>query len=157
MLIGVTIALAGLLFVATSGLLYWRWATMREPRCILLVESPPALRGGEVIVDGVAIPPEQPPHRVTIGAGERFAIPFYLDFGTYEVSVTMGDEVLFKSEVSLTQEKPHWRLDLSKVSPPLQPGRPATTQAGTEPPPPELPSALPPTLTPPPGADTLRP
>ena len=34
------IALAALLFIGTSGLLYLRWATMREPKCIFIVEAP---------------------------------------------------------------------------------------------------------------------
>src|SRR5688572_11402156 len=71
--VGTAIALATLLFAGTAGLLYLRWATMREPTCVLIVDAPVTLRGAEVSVRGIG-----EPYTVTIGAGERFTIPFYL-------------------------------------------------------------------------------
>src|SRR3954467_6737958 len=47
----VLIALALLLFVATESLLYYRWATMDEPTCVLIVDIGPPLRGAEVAVN----------------------------------------------------------------------------------------------------------
>ena len=55
MVVGIGIALAALLFIATAGLLYLRWATMREPMCVFIVEASEALRGAEVSVDGVKL------------------------------------------------------------------------------------------------------
>ena len=42
----VMMLMAGLLFLATAGLLYVRWATTVEPNCELIVNAGPA-RAGE--------------------------------------------------------------------------------------------------------------
>ncbi len=110
------IALAALLFIGTSGLLYLRWATMREPTCIFIVEAPVALRGAEVTVDALFGRPQS--WTVTIGRGERFAMPFYLEYGTYNVRVTLKDATVFESEIKLDQERPYQRLDLTRAGVP---------------------------------------
>ena len=161
--VGAGIALAGLLFIATAGVLYVRWATMREPTCVLIVEAPHALNGAEVSVDGVNIP--HGPHKLTIGAGGRLAAPFYLEPGTYEIRVRLNDEPVYSGELTLTSEKPHWKLDLATVRLPPPALRSATRpeenrrgermfdEGGF----PAFDPPLTPPLTPPSGGDTLRP
>ena len=129
MMVMVTIALAALLFLVASGVLYVRWATMREPTCLLVVEAPAALRGAEVRVDD---PRMIQPHLVTIGVGERFAIPFYLDYGRYSVRVTLKDATVLDTQVELTHDAPAKKIDLSQF--PLPPAPSATTTAPTTPP-----------------------
>ena len=124
--VGIGIALAALVFVAAAGLLYLRWATMREPTCIFIVEASPSLRGAEVTVDGVKLVRA---HKSTIGAGERFSIPFYLDYGTYSVRVTMNDAVVFESDVVFDEDRSYRRLDLTQYTPP--PARAGQSGAAT--------------------------
>ena len=125
----VGIALAALLFLAASGVLYLRWATMREPMCVFIVEAPTTLRGAEVTVDGINI---AKPHTATIGRGERFAIPFYLEYGTYRVRITMNGAGIGETEVVLSEDDPYQKLDLKDLAPPLPP--PATTMSAPRPP-----------------------
>jgi hypothetical protein len=120
------IALASVLFVAAAGVLYLRWATMRDPMCVFIVEAPQTLRGAEVSVGGINI---AKPHTATIGRGERFAIPFYLDYGRYTVRVTMNDVAVVDTEVVLDHAKPYQKIDLKDVQPP--PPQPATAAAAT--------------------------
>jgi hypothetical protein len=111
-----TIAMATLLFLAASGLLYLRWATMREPTCIFIVEAPSSLRGAEVTVDNAKL---VEPHTVVIGRGERFAIPFYLDYGLYSVRVTLNGATMLETQVELTPTEPAKKIDLSQFPAPL--------------------------------------
>ncbi|MEA2708220.1 MAG: hypothetical protein QOF78_821 [Phycisphaerales bacterium] len=155
MLVGITIALASLLFIATAGLLYLRWATMREPTCVLIVEAPAALRGAEVTVDGINV---LQAHKVVIGVGERFAIPFYLDYGRYSVRVAMNGVQFVDTEINLTHDRPGQRLDLSQFPPPpawatTQPTTSSSARPFT------LPDGMtaPPTLTPPGRGSRLSP
>jgi len=140
--VGIGIALASIVFVAAAGLLYVRWATMHEPTCIFIVQAPNSMRGAEVTVDGVKL---LRPHTTMIGAGERFAIPFYLDYGTYSVRISMNDATLFERELTFDHDKPYQRLDLSQFSPssPSTRSAPATSSsswlAPLRPPPLQLP------------------
>ena len=118
------IVLAALLFLATSGLLYLRWVTMREPTCIFIVDAPPAMRGAEVTVDGVKL---LHPHTATIGTGERFALPFYLDYGVYSVRVTLNGAPVVDTQVDLTPKDPYQKINLAQFPAPLA----ASTRAKT--------------------------
>lgn len=159
-LVGAGMTLAALLFIGAGGLLYLRWATMREPMCLLIIHASAALRGAEVTVDGVGLPK---PHVATIGIGERFSIPFYLDYGTYSVQVAMDpeQEPFVNTEVTLTRENPGRRLDLSTVTPPPPSPRSPSTAPTTMPLSPMwMPSDATrdlPTLTPPPGGGSFAP
>jgi hypothetical protein len=113
--VAVAIVLAALLFLGTSGLLYLRWVTMREPTCIFIVDSPPAMRGAEVTVDGVKL---LHPHTATIGTGERFALPFYLDYGVYSVRVTLNGATVVDTQVDLTPKDPYQKINLAQFPAP---------------------------------------
>lgn len=123
----VMIAIAILLFVATEGLLYYRWATMNEPTCILIIDAAEPLRGAVVSVDGVMLAAA---HKVVIGDHDRFAIPFYLEPGRYTIKIKMNDTDLFHAEVDLTREKPGLRMDLRKLTPPPSALLPSTAPTG---------------------------
>ena len=116
MAVAVGITLAAVLFLATSGLLYLRWATMREPTCIFIVDAPPAMRGAEITVDGVKL---LQPHTATIGTGERFVVPFYLDYGAYSVRVTLNGATVADTQVDLTPKDPYQKINLAQFPPPL--------------------------------------
>jgi hypothetical protein len=120
------IALAALLFIATEGLLYYRWATMIEPTHILIVETSEPLKGAEVTVSGVTIQP----YKVTVGAGGRYVLPFYLEPGRYVLSVTQNDQTLFHTEVDLDPRETGKKFDLTKLPPAAsQPSATATQPA----------------------------
>ena len=54
-----------------------------------------------------------------IGRGERFAIPFYLEYGVYAVRMTLNGATVVETDVNLDEKKPYQRLDLTRVSAPL--------------------------------------
>ena len=118
------IAMAVLLFVATEALLYFRWATMTEPTCLLIVDAGEPTRGAQIEVDGVML---SQPHKVVIGDHDRYSIPFYLEPGQYTVKILMNDEPFFHTDVQLTREQRGLRLDLRKLVPPATPATLPTT------------------------------
>jgi hypothetical protein len=129
------IAMAVLLFVATEALLYFRWATMTEPTCLLIIDTAEPARGAEIEVDGVML---SQPHKVVLGDHDRFSIPFYLEPGQYTVKLLMNNEPFFHTDVQLTREQRGLRLDLRKLVPPAAP----TTLPTTTPSSPLFPSNL---------------
>ena len=102
------------LFVLTQGLLYYRWATMREPTGVLIVEAADPLRGAEIEVDGEWL---TEPYKLVVGSGGRFSLPFYLDPGRYQVRVTQHGQTLAARSVEITPQAPGIRLDLSELEP----------------------------------------
>jgi hypothetical protein len=100
-----------LIFIAAEGLLFYRWATITEPSSILEVIGSDDLRGAEVSVSGLGL---LQPHRAVIGQGERLALPFYLDPGSYTVSVEMNGQTIYQVELALMRERLQ-RIDLSKL------------------------------------------
>ena len=103
------------IFLLAAAMLYYRWATMNEPSCVLIVETSPALRGAEIEVDG--LPLTAGPLTATVGQDERFDLPFYLDPGEYTVTVTLYDEVQYRGRAVLTREQPGWRIPLDHLRP----------------------------------------
>src|SRR5688500_15969352 len=61
--VGFMIGVATLLFLITSAVLYYRWTTTNEPNCVIVVETAPSLRGGEITVDNIML---SKPLKVTI-------------------------------------------------------------------------------------------
>jgi hypothetical protein len=116
-------AAAGLVFVLTAGILYYRWASTIEPTTMVVVIGDESMRGVEVTVEGLGI--AQPYHAV-FGERERFALPFFLDPGSYRVRVSRGDRVLFQSNV-VVQKHLGRQIDLTKLNLPPSTA-PTTTQ-----------------------------
>ena len=109
------IVMAALLFIANEALLYYRWVTMSEPSCVLIIDAGPSLSGAEITVDSVEL---SRPLRATIGVNERFSIPFYLNAGDYTVKVKVKEDlVLEPMRVTLTRQAPGQRLDLTRRRP----------------------------------------
>jgi hypothetical protein len=121
------IAISSLLFLFAATVLYYRWVTMSEPRCVIVVEAGPALKGAEVTVDGAML---IKPLKTTVGKDGRYAIPFYLDAGEYEVVVKLDDQTLHQSRVTVSESARGWRIDLSKMKPATAPTVP--TELGTQ-------------------------
>jgi len=117
------IALAVLLFLATEAMLYYRWATMTEPTCVLIVDGAAPVRGATVSVSGSRL---LTPYTATFGEAERFSLPFYLEPDRYTVTLTMRGITLYQGDVVLTNQERGKKIDLSMVPPP-----PATTTAPT--------------------------
>ena len=114
------------LFVLTQALLYYHWATMREPSGVLIVDTDHPLRGAEIEVSGQFL---TQPYKLVVGSGERFSLPFYLEPGRYQVRVTQHGQTLAARTVEITPEAPGIRLDLSGLEP-----APATAPADAAPP-----------------------
>src|SRR5437867_873214 len=114
MFVHVMIAIAVLLFLATQALLYYRWVTMSEPSCVLVIDAGPALKGAEISVDSVEM---AKPLQATIGLNDRYAIPFYLDPGKYDVKLKLNGQTQIEANVELTRSERGRRLDLTRFHP----------------------------------------
>jgi len=92
------ILLTILLFLVAVAILAMRWLRTTEPAVELLVIGNDALSGAQATVRVVD---EQTPYTSTFGDGGRYALPFYLDPGSYIVRVTTRDgELVDEREVS---------------------------------------------------------
>jgi hypothetical protein len=106
----VMILLTILLFLLAAGVIAMRWLRTTEPAVELLVVGNDALSGAEASVRAVD---ETTPYTSTFGKGGRYALPFYLDPGSYIVRVTKDGEVIEEREVS-GRAKERIIVDLSK-------------------------------------------
>jgi hypothetical protein len=106
------ILIAALLFVATEALLYYRWATMVEPTCVLIIETSPQLKGARIEVDGVLLPQ---PHKVIVGEGDRYVLPFYVEPGEYTFKVIQNDQLLLEQHVEFVGNQRGKKFDLTKL------------------------------------------
>jgi hypothetical protein len=111
------IAIAGLLFVATEALLYYRWATMSEPNSVLLVNAGAALKDAEISVDSIEL---AKPLRATVGVNDRYSIPFYVNPGTYDVRLKMAGEEQFHGSITVAARTMR-TIDLTKLVPTTTP------------------------------------
>ena len=116
------IGIAALLFMTTEALLYYRWSTMIEPTCVIIVEAGTQLKGATVEVDGVLL---AQPHRIVIGDQDRYTIPVYVEPGEYTLKVTQNDEVLLEPmAVTFTRGAQGKKIDLTHL--PAAATRPST-------------------------------
>ena len=111
------IGLSAFVFLSTSAVLYYRWATTREPSCELTVMATPALRGAILKVDGPMLPKA---HKVTIGAEDRYTMAFFLDPGDYDITITLNGESQYKGTCIL-EKMAVGTLDLTRKKPTTQP------------------------------------
>ena len=107
------IGLAATIFLIAATLLYYHWAAMREPNCILVVNFSPDLKGADVNVDGFPLT-----HSLSakVGENDRYALPFYLDAGTYTVKVTLAGEKQYERDIAVSRNTQS-TLDLTKLEP----------------------------------------
>ena len=122
------ILIAGALFIATEFLLYYRWATMIEPTCVLIIETSPPLKGATVEVDGVLL---SQPHKIIVGQGDRYTIPVYLEPGQYTLKITQNDQLIFDQPVELSNAARGKKYDLTKLPPAST--RPVSTPTASNP------------------------
>ena len=108
------IVLSVLVFVGAQFLLYYRWVTLREPTCVLIVETSTELRGATIEVSG---PWTSEPYESVVGSGERFSLPFYLEPGRYDVRLEQHGQTLFEGQVMMTRDARAQRIDLSALEP----------------------------------------
>ena len=93
-----TIAVTALLFAGMLTLLFYRWATNREPTSVIVVEGTPKFDGVDVTVDGVRL---RKPYTATLSADRNYTLPFYLDKGFYTVHVTQRGRTVLDVEVEV--------------------------------------------------------
>ena len=122
------ILIAGALFIATEFLLYYRWATMIEPTCVLIVDTSPPLKGATLEVDGVLL---AQPHKIVVGEADRYTIPVYLEPGQYTLKIRQNDQLIFDQPVELSSAARGKKFDLTKLPPAST--RPVATPATSNP------------------------
>jgi hypothetical protein len=106
------ILIACLLFVSTEVLLYYRWATMIEPTCVLILETGPQLKGAQVELDGALLPQA---HKVIVGEGNRYALAFYVEPGQYTFTITQNERLLLEQQVEFIGNQRGKKYDLTKL------------------------------------------
>ena len=112
------IALSTVLFLLTAAVLYYKWATTNEPNCVIVISAAPSLEGAIISVDNIMF---TQPLKMTIGAYGRYAIPFYVDPGDYDVTVTLGGELQHQARVTVNNVARGQMLDLTKLRPTTNP------------------------------------
>ena len=113
-MVTVLIAAASLLFLLTATVLYYHWATTRDPSGVIIVNAGEQLRGAEVIVDGPLL---SEPLKGTVGDKNRFSLPFYVDAGTYSISIRFGEQMLYDRDISVGP-RTGYRIDLTRFQVP---------------------------------------
>ena len=78
-----TVVIVGITLMMVS-LIYWRWATVREPSTAVVIAGDSSLEGAQVTVvgEGRQLPP------ITLGPDNNFVTPVLLDEGQYTAQVT---------------------------------------------------------------------
>jgi hypothetical protein len=127
------ILIAGVLFLCSEVLLYYRWATIREPTCVLIIETGTQLKGALIEVDGDLL---GQPHKLIVGEGDRYLFPVYIEPGRYTIKLTQNDQVLLEQPVDFTDGARGKKFDLTKL-------RGAASQPSVPPPSPSPPPLLP--------------
>jgi hypothetical protein len=92
------IALTALLFAGMLALLFYKWATNREPTSVIVIEGTPKFEGAEVTVDGVRL---NAPYTAKLTADRKFTMPFYLDKGLYTVRVTKDGRTVMEADFEI--------------------------------------------------------
>jgi hypothetical protein len=118
------VAVTVVVFVATVGLLFWRWAINREPTSVIVVEGTPRFDGVDVQLRGPALPE---PYAATLSARNDFRVPLFVDRGVYVLRLARADQTLLETEVIVGRREGR-RFDLSQLESVLD-ARPTTTRA----------------------------
>jgi hypothetical protein len=112
------IGLASVLFLSTAAVLYYRWAAMREPSCVIVIDAAPPLKSAEISVDSIMF---VAPLKRTIGESNRYSIPFFVEPGEYQIKVTLAGEVQYEGKVTLSMTERGKILNLTQLRPTTMP------------------------------------
>ena len=85
------IFLTAVLFAGMVSLLFYNWATSKEPSSVMVVEGTPKFDGVLVTIEGVRL---KQPHTATLSADRSYSMPFYLDHGFYTIRLTRDGRTL---------------------------------------------------------------
>jgi hypothetical protein len=116
---------AGLLFVFTTAVIFYQGVRSVEPNAVILVSGSEPFRGAEVTVEGLG----QTAYQAIIGEHDKFELPFFVDAGSYTVTVKKDERVMFRGNVA-AQRNFMSKLDLAKIVPsmPAPSTRPNSTR-----------------------------
>jgi hypothetical protein len=101
------------IFLATTSVLYFRWATMTEPSCVIVIACGPAWRDAQIKVDGLTLTGGALKSTVVEG---HYVVPFYLDPGEYVVTISLADELQRRYNIALKRYQ-QADIDLTKERP----------------------------------------
>jgi hypothetical protein len=93
-----SVTLAAILFVLAIVLLYYRWVTVTQPSSMVEVQGTSALAGAVVSVSGPGL---KAPLVTTLDEGDHFRPRFFLNRGSYTVTVIRDDEPYFQQHFFL--------------------------------------------------------
>jgi hypothetical protein len=111
------VAAAFTVFGLTAGLLYYRFLTIVQPDCSLVVTADSSYAGDVVIVSS----PVMEPLQGTLSAADRFSIHFFLNAGAYDVQVVDKDGVtIYEAHPDLYPSFPR-AIDLTRLKPQTSP------------------------------------
>jgi hypothetical protein len=104
------IVVTALLFAGMLSLLFYRWASLREPSSVIVVEGTPRFKGVEVTVEGVAL---DAPYTATFSPDREYQLPFYLEPGVYTIRLTLDGKTLLETDFQMGRREGK-RLVLSR-------------------------------------------
>lgn len=116
------------LFAVMVSLLFYNWATSREPSSVMVVEGTAKFDGTVVTIEGVGL---DHPYTGTLSADRNYHMPFYLDRGIYTIRLTQGGRTLMQTDFQIgTREGKKLSLlghdellDPASTRPATKPGR----------------------------------
>jgi hypothetical protein len=108
-----SILLSILLFFCAASFIAYRWLITTEPSALLIVDANQLLQGATVSVKSTE---EEDTKSQTVGVGNRFSVPFYLDPGTYTLSIRLRETNIYTGEFTLRHNEVG-RFDLTKWEP----------------------------------------
>ncbi len=94
------ITLTAAFVIAMVSVLFYRWVTLHEPKYVLIVNGTSDWVGANVTVDGAAL---AKPFVRSIGTENGLKLPFYLDQGTYLLTIERGGSNLIQAEVLIAR------------------------------------------------------
>ena len=83
------------LTVVATALIYWRWASVKEPSSYIVVEGNEGHNGAVVVVRS----PSQPEAMATLSPENGYAATIFLQPGTYTLTATLNGETLVHGEL----------------------------------------------------------
>jgi len=87
-----SVVMAAILFVLAIVLLYYRWVTVTQPNSLVEVQGNSALTGAVVTVRGPGL---KAPLVTTLDPQDGYRPRFFLNRGSYTLTVTRDDEPVF--------------------------------------------------------------
>lgn len=117
-LIRLLIIAAAVLFIGTISLLYFRWLHIQEPTSVLVLNGTDALEGATVQLTGVNL---ADPITATFTESDRYTLKFFLEAGSYSISIKRGGTLLQAPEEFSLPGRTQLTVNLAREFPSTRP------------------------------------